>query len=178
MHTIIIIFCLFLKILEMSTLRPSPADEERYKTGEVSDDVYNATADYIKQVAGIFENLPEKVQRASSELLNSDQKTSADLTEIENMINNEEGNNIDVGKLEELVGGILEESCKVSQVNQALLDQLYEDEQTAELYVQFKKIYHYLLFFLGLASDLLGEKIIMIFCTCFYNFYLLSVYFS
>merc|ERR1739848_287264 len=36
--------------------------------------------------------------------------------------------------MKELVGGILEESCKVSQVNHSLLEQLHEDEQTAELY--------------------------------------------
>ena len=144
----------------MSTLRPTATDEERYRTGAVSDEVYQCTAGYFRQVSGIFENMPEKVQKASSELLNSDQRTSAALTKIEDMLrdsekveesgdSNETGDNmvddsgetetkngrtLNVNEIKNLINEIVEESAIVGQVNEGLLEQLLDDEQTAELY--------------------------------------------
>ena len=149
----------------MSTLRPSTTDEERYRTGAVSDEVYQCAADYFRQVSGIFENMPEKVQKASSELLSSDQRTSAALTKIEDMLRNpvvveESGNKneigensvdengeaghkigtpLDINRIKYLVNEIVEESAIVSQVNESLIEQLQEDEQTAELYFKLEK---------------------------------------
>ena len=118
----------------MATYRPSAKDEERFKKGEVLDEVYQATADYIYQVSNVFETMPEKVQKASSELLDSDQITSTALSQIEAMVSSKDSKDFDMGKICGLVGAIFDESARVNQVNDTLINQLLEDEQTVELY--------------------------------------------